>query len=64
MRLRRVVELLNVKLLAGSDQFGREVEHALSSDLMSEILTASGGNVILLTGLSDIQSLRTAEMNL
>lgn len=62
MKLSRIVELLNARVLAGHNQLSREVEHAFSSDLMSDVLTLASEDVILLTGLSNIQCLRTAEM--
>ena len=62
MKLSKIVELLNARVLAGHNQLSREVEHAFSSDLMSDVLTLTTDNVILLTGLSNIQCLRTAEM--
>lgn len=62
MKLEKVAELLNAKVLSGSDQLQREVDHAFSSDLMSDVLTVDTANVLLLTGLANIQSLRTAEM--
>lgn len=62
MKLSKIAELLNARVLAGHNQLSREVEHAFSSDLMSDVLTIPCENVILLTGLSNIQCLRTAEM--
>jgi predicted transcriptional regulator len=62
MQLNRIVDILNAKVLAGREYLSREVEHAFSSDLMSDVLTIPGKDVILLTGLSNIHSLRAAEM--
>lgn len=62
MKLDKLVNILNAKVLAGKDKLDREVEFAFSSDLMSDVLTLNNDKVILLTGLSNIQSIRTAEM--
>lgn len=62
MKLDRLVNILSANVLAGKNKLDREVEYAFSSDLMSDVLTLNNDKVILLTGLSNIQSLRTAEM--
>ncbi len=41
----------------------REVVHAFASDLMSDVLTGDYHKTMLLTGLSNLQSIRTAEMS-
>jgi hypothetical protein len=40
----------------------RRVEKAFASDLMSEVLTLLTDNLLLITGLNSLQSIRTAEM--
>lgn len=39
------------------------VVYAFSSDLMSDVLTIKVDNFILITGLANIQSIRTAEIS-
>jgi predicted transcriptional regulator len=39
-----------------------QVEKAFASDLMSEVLTLLTDNLLLITGLNNIQAVRTAEM--
>ncbi len=63
MTLKDVAEMLNGKVVNGSEHLEREVEFAFSSDLMSDVLTIQKDNMILLTGLANIQALRTAEMS-
>ena len=63
MKLMDVVEVLNGKVVCGSDQMDKEVEFAFASDLMSDVLTVQKDNLLLLTGLANIQTLRTAEMS-
>ena len=38
------------------------IERAFSSDLMSDVLTLEDGNILLITGLANIQLIRTVEM--
>lgn len=55
------------KLLNGKVEFDPEVEHrytkAFASDLMSDVLRFHMENTILITGLSTVQTMRTAEMS-
>ena len=46
---------------AGSDT-QREVHRAFSSDLMSDVLTLLADDLLLITGLNNVQAVRTAEM--
>ncbi|MFO7850536.1 MAG: DRTGG domain-containing protein [Spirochaetia bacterium] len=41
----------------------RKVEKAFCSDLMSDVLTLLADNLLLITGLNNIQAVRTAEMS-
>lgn len=63
MKVSQVVELLNGKVIVGHDQIENEVGNAFSSDLMSDVLTVQTNNLILLTGLANLQTIRTAEMS-
>ncbi|PKP11101.1 MAG: hypothetical protein CVU09_04345 [Bacteroidetes bacterium HGW-Bacteroidetes-4] len=38
-------------------------ENAFASDLMSDVLTLDASNTILITGLANLQTIRTAEMS-
>ncbi len=40
-----------------------EVSLGFASDLMSDVLTLKDDNVLLITGLANMQTLRTAEMS-
>jgi predicted transcriptional regulator len=62
MKLRDVKEILNAELIAGNDSLDREVDYAFSSDLMSDVLAYVKKHTLLLTGLSNAQVIRTAEM--
>ena len=63
MKLKDVAEMLNGTVVSGNNHLEREVEFAFSSDLMSDVLTVQKDNMILLTGLANVQALRTAEMS-
>ncbi|MFZ4740097.1 MAG: hypothetical protein ACOYLE_02915 [Bacteroidales bacterium] len=63
MRIKDIKTLLNAKTYGNEKMLENEVEFAFSSDLMSDVLTVKAQNVLLLTGLSNIQSIRTAEMS-
>lgn len=63
MKVKQVVELLNAKVIVGHNQLDSEVSLAFSSDLMSDVLTIETENLMLLTGLSNVQTIRTAEMS-
>lgn len=63
MQLWEIVTLLDAKVLTGGSELSREVKHAFASDLMSDVLTVDHRNTLLITGLSNLQSIRTAEMS-
>ena len=63
MKLREVVELLNAKVVSGEAHLDAEVEYVFASDLMSDVLTIETDNLLLITGLANLQTIRTAEMS-
>ncbi len=62
MKLSDVRELLEAKVYAGEDKLDMEVKEACGSDLMSDVLAFVKEQALLLTGLQNLQVLRTAEM--
>lgn len=62
MKLRDILELLNGQVVCGNERLNEEVETGFASDLMSDVLTLQADNLILLTGLANVQTIRTAEM--
>ncbi|MFQ3549202.1 MAG: transcriptional regulator [Armatimonadota bacterium] len=60
--LRRVCELLNGRFLCGEDNADMLVTTACGCDLMSDVLAFTSPGSILLTGLTNSQVVRTAEM--
>ena len=62
MKINKISELTNSRVVAGDPALINTVEKAFSSDLMSDVLTLDEENVLLITGLANVQLLRTAEM--
>lgn len=62
MNLSRIKDLLSAKLMTDQSDLTLECSRACSSDLMSDVLAFSRDKSILLTGLMNIQVIRTAEM--
>jgi len=63
MKLRDVVQIVNAEILCGHDLLDMEVGFAVASDLMSDVLTLKCRDFLLITGLCNVQSVRTAEMS-
>ncbi|HKK68606.1 MAG TPA: DRTGG domain-containing protein [Bacteroidales bacterium] len=61
MNLTEVVRLTNAEVVAGSVE-NENVETGFCSDLMSDVLTLDTDNMLLITGMSNLQAIRTAEM--
>jgi len=62
MKISEIVKLLDAKIVCGEEFADREIERAFASDLMSDVLTTPFDNGILITGLANPQSIRTADM--
>lgn len=58
-----IVNKLNARVVCGKDRLDEEIDVAFASDLMSDVLTLDTDNMILVTGLSNLQVIRTAEMS-
>jgi len=61
MNLKKISQLISAELHAGSIN-DQEIEFAFGSDLMSDVLTVENSIPLLITGLANTQSIRTAEM--
>lgn len=60
MNIKTIMECLEGKEVAlGS---GGDYKYGFASDLMSDVLTLTQDNVVLLTGLATVQTIRTADM--
>ena len=61
MTLREIVTLLDAEVCVGEGRLDEEVTKAFASDLMSDVLTLKD-TPILLTGLCNVQTIRTCDM--
>lgn len=62
MKLKDISEILNARVITCPDLLEQTVTAACGSDLMSDVMAYVSGNVVLLTGLVNLQVIRTAEM--
>ena len=62
MTIREVAELLDAKWICCEDREDTEILYAFASDMMSDVLAHVCEDTMLLTGLINSQSVRTAEM--
>ena len=62
MTLEEVKEILKAEVIIGSDNLEMEVKMGCGCDLMSDVLAFIKSDSLLLTGLTSIQVIRTAEV--
>ena len=62
MTLREIKELLQAEVICGEEKLDLEVSVAGGSDLMSDVLAFAKPGILLLTGLTNAQSVRTADI--
>jgi predicted transcriptional regulator len=63
MNLREIIKLLEAQVLAGDNLVNEiEVDRCFSADLMSDVLGRSHANGILITGITNPQAVRTADI--
>ena len=62
MKIREMVRVLEARVLAGQQGLDREVISACCSDLMSDVLAFVNEKTVLLTGLTNLHVVRTAEI--
>lgn len=62
MKLVEIRDILQCEVLAGEDDLSTEVETVVASDGMSEILAFAQPGALMITGLTNIQSVRTADI--
>ena len=62
MKIKKIKDILNAKVIVGNDRLDIEVEHVYASDLMSDVLAFGKPNSILLTGLASQQAIISAHM--
>jgi len=62
MKLVEIKDLLQCEVLAGEDDLQVDVTQVVASDGMSEILAFAKSKELMITGLTNIQSIRTADI--
>lgn len=62
MTIRELSAILDARVLCGNDKLDEEVCNAFSSDLMSDVLAFVTEKTVLITGLTNVHVMRTAEM--
>ncbi len=63
MRVGDIVNILDARIVCGGDRQEYTIDVAFASDLMSDVLTLKNDHVLLITGLANMQTIRTAEMS-
>ncbi len=62
MPIRELIPILDARVLCGEDNLDQEVRSACGSDLMSDVLAFVKDKTVLITGLTNVHVMRTAEM--
>jgi len=62
LKLSEVQEILNAEVIAGHDKLDMEVKTAFGADLMSDVLAFAKAGSLLLTGLTNTQVIRIANV--
>jgi len=62
LELREIINLLDCKVVAGDRNVEQNVEELFAADLMSDVLAFTKPGAVLLTGLTNVQSVITAHV--
>ncbi|MDR1878233.1 MAG: hypothetical protein LBQ64_01560 [Bacteroidales bacterium] len=63
MNIKEIVQLIEGNIVTESPSIDGEILYAFASDLMSDVLTINHPTgIVLLTGLANVQTIRTVEM--
>jgi predicted transcriptional regulator len=63
MSIEEIAKVIEGKVVARKTDEDYEITHAFASDLMSDVLTINNPErIVLLTGLANVQTIRTVEM--
>ena len=62
MNLGEIRELLQAEVLTDEGGLSLDVQTIMASDLMSDVLSFSGTDALLITGLTNSQAVRTVEV--
>ncbi len=62
MQISEIAKILDAQVLVSNSNLDAKIKYGFASDLMSDVLTLDEEEIILITGLCNIQTIRTAEM--
>ena len=62
MKLGEIKRLLDCEVISGHEMMDTEVSGCFAADLMSDVLAFSRSGAILVTGLTSVQSVHTADV--
>lgn len=62
VKISDIIKYTEARIVSGKLKNNKDLDKAFSSDLMSDVLTLDEENILLITGLSNLQLIRTAEM--
>jgi predicted transcriptional regulator len=62
MNISEIIKILDAKVICGETQIDMDIERGFASDLMSDVLTLDTDKMVLITGLANMQTIRTVEM--
>lgn len=62
MTIREMTKVVDAEVLLGENDLDQEVKTACGSDLMSDVLAFVKDKTVLITGLTNVHVIRTAEM--
>jgi len=62
LKISEIKRLLNADIICGGDKLDSEVNSACGSDMMSDVLAFVKDQAVLLTGLVNLQVIRTCQM--
>ncbi len=63
MNLREAKEIVKAEILWGEELLEREIRTACGADLLSDVLAFTKDKTLLLTGLTNVQVVKTAEIS-
>jgi hypothetical protein len=62
MQIQQIAKIAKARILCGEKE-NPPISRAFASDLMSDVLTLEVDQTLLITGLANVQAVRTAEMS-
>ncbi len=63
VKVSQILEELNAQIVCGHIGLNQDINFGFASDLMSDVLTIDSDNLLLVTGLNNLQTIRTCEMS-